>query len=81
MSAGQQTAPTPVTTATKLNTAHQTTLTLTPGIVLSAQASDVFMVVEYAVKGAGERDRTADLPFTRRLLCQLSYTGAEPRAW
>jgi hypothetical protein len=25
--------------------------------------------------GAGERDRTADLPFTRRLLCQLSYTG------
>jgi predicted MFS family arabinose efflux permease len=27
------------------------------------------------VPGAGERDRTADLPFTRRLLCQLSYTG------
>ena len=25
--------------------------------------------------GAGERDRTADLPFTRRLLCLLSYTG------
>jgi hypothetical protein len=25
--------------------------------------------------GAGERDRTADLPFTRRPLCQLSYTG------
>ena len=25
--------------------------------------------------GAGERIRTADLPFTRRLLCQLSYTG------
>jgi hypothetical protein len=24
---------------------------------------------------AGERDRTADLPFTRRLLCLLSYTG------
>src|SRR5260221_14640412 len=26
--------------------------------------------------GAGERDRTAGLPFTRRLLCLLSYTGA-----
>jgi hypothetical protein len=25
--------------------------------------------------GAGERIRTADLPFTRRPLCQLSYTG------
>jgi hypothetical protein len=25
--------------------------------------------------GAGERIRTADLPFTRRLLCLLSYTG------
>ena len=25
--------------------------------------------------GAGERDRTAGLPFTRRLLCLLSYTG------
>src|ERR1700733_15747881 len=25
--------------------------------------------------GAGERVRTAGLPFTRRLLCQLSYTG------
>ena len=29
--------------------------------------------------GAGERIRTADLPFTRRLLCQLSYTGGETR--
>jgi hypothetical protein len=27
--------------------------------------------------GAGERIRTADLPFTRRLLCQLSYTGGD----
>jgi hypothetical protein len=27
--------------------------------------------------GAGERDRTADLPFTRRPLCLLSYTGGE----
>ena len=27
--------------------------------------------------GAGERDRTADLPFTRRPLCQLSYTGGD----
>ena len=27
-------------------------------------------------RGAGERDRTAGLPFTRRPLCQLSYTGA-----
>jgi hypothetical protein len=25
--------------------------------------------------GAGERIRTAGLPFTRRLLCLLSYTG------
>jgi hypothetical protein len=38
--------------ATELNTAYQTTLTLTPGIVLSAQASGVFMVVEYAVREA-----------------------------
>jgi hypothetical protein len=29
--------------------------------------------------GAGERIRTADLPFTRRLLCQLSYTGGNCR--
>jgi hypothetical protein len=28
-------------------------------------------------RGAGERSRTADLPFTRRLLCLLSYTGGE----
>src|SRR5579875_2699597 len=28
--------------------------------------------------GAGERDRTAGLAFTRRLLCLLSYTGTEP---
>src|SRR5262249_7018492 len=27
--------------------------------------------------GAGERVRTAGLPFTRRLLCLLSYTGAD----
>ena len=31
--------------------------------------------------GAGERIRTADLPFTRRLLCQLSYTGGRLGAW
>jgi hypothetical protein len=31
--------------------------------------------------GAGERIRTADLPFTRRLLCLLSYTGGGLRAW
>jgi hypothetical protein len=31
--------------------------------------------------GAGERDRTADLPFTRRPLCQLSYTGGGLAAW
>jgi hypothetical protein len=30
-----------------------------------------------AGRGAGERDRTADLPFTRRPLCQLSYTGVD----
>jgi hypothetical protein len=29
---------------------------------------------------AGERSRTADLPFTRRLLCLLSYTGEGLRA-
>jgi hypothetical protein len=28
-------------------------------------------------EGAGERDRTADLPFTRRPLCLLSYTGGD----
>jgi hypothetical protein len=28
-------------------------------------------------QGAGDQDRTGDLPFTRRLLCQLSYTGAD----
>jgi hypothetical protein len=27
------------------------------------------------LKGAGERIRTADRPLTRRMLCQLSYTG------
>ena len=32
------------------------------------------------LSGAGERIRTADLPFTRRLLCQLSYTGGWSRA-
>ena len=32
-------------------------------------------VLTLAELGAGERDRTADLPFTRRLLCLLSYTG------
>ena len=52
MSPGQQTAPAPVTTATELNTAHQTTLTPHAGIVLSAKASDVFIFVEYAVEGA-----------------------------
>ena len=31
--------------------------------------------------GAGERIRTADLPFTRRLLCRLSYTGQGLGAW
>ena len=31
--------------------------------------------------GAGERIRTADLPFSRRLLCQLSYTGGKTCAW
>ena len=33
--------------------------------------------VTHLNSGAGERDRTADLPFTRRLLCQLSYTGGD----
>jgi hypothetical protein len=28
--------------------------------------------------GAGERNRTADLPLTRRMLCLLSYTGECP---
>jgi len=31
--------------------------------------------------GAGERIRTAGLPFTRRLLCLLSYTGEGLGAW
>jgi hypothetical protein len=31
--------------------------------------------VMWARLGAGERIRTAGLPFTRRLLCLLSYTG------
>jgi hypothetical protein len=31
--------------------------------------------------GAGDPNRTGDLPFTRRLLCLLSYTGAGLGAW
>ena len=31
--------------------------------------------------GAGDPNRTGDLPFTRRLLCLLSYTGAALGAW
>ena len=38
------------------------------------------MGAESEASGAGERGRTADLPLTRRLLCQLSYAGThEPR--
>jgi hypothetical protein len=40
-----------------------------------------FMQVVDFGAGAGERIRTADLPFTRRLLCQLSYTGGRLGAW
>src|SRR5689334_11180541 len=29
---------------------------------------------------AGDRDRTGDLPLTRRLLCQLSYSGGGPHS-
>jgi hypothetical protein len=39
------------------------------------EMADTKTLVKAAKKRAGERDRTADLPFTRRLLCQLSYTG------
>ncbi len=31
--------------------------------------------------GAGARIRTGGLPFTRRLLCLLSYTGGRLCAW
>ena len=30
---------------------------------------------DFEPDGAGGRNRTADLPLTRRLLCQLSYAG------
>jgi hypothetical protein len=35
------------------------------------------IISEFALvrNGAGERNRTADLPLTRRMLCLLSYTG------
>jgi hypothetical protein len=42
---------------------------------------NAFMQVIDLERGAGERIRTADLPFTRRLLCQLSYTGWRLGAW
>ena len=32
-------------------------------------------VSDLQVYRAGERNRTADLPLTRRMLCLLSYTG------
>ncbi len=32
-------------------------------------------------KGAGEQARTADLLFTKQLLCQLSYAGMDPSGW
>jgi hypothetical protein len=37
--------------------------------------ADTNALVKAAKNRAGERSRTADLPFTRRPLCQLSYTG------
>jgi hypothetical protein len=46
-----------------------------------AERCGVFAQVACLRSGAGERIRTADLPFTRRLLCQLSYTGGRLGAW
>ena len=46
----------------------------------TAARSQTFTQVKGPGCGAGERVRTADLPFTRRLLCQLSYTGGWSRA-
>jgi hypothetical protein len=42
-----------------------------------ASMSGLVGVLTASDLGAGERIRTADLPFTRRLLCLLSYTGGE----
>jgi hypothetical protein len=50
--AGQLTPPVPATMASDLNTAGQTTLSLTAdGKALSAQAADVFLVIEYTLSG------------------------------
>jgi hypothetical protein len=42
-----------------------------------ARKATLLLPLSVAKSGAGERDRTADLPFTRRPLCQLSYTGGD----
>ena len=50
----------------------------TPAVVLYASAADrVASVVRAPTghRGAGGRNRTVDLLFTRQLLCQLSYAG------
>ena len=44
---------------------------------MTAVTGDAPLQVSALRMGAGERDRTADLPFTRRPLCQLSYTGGD----
>jgi hypothetical protein len=51
--AGQVTPPVPATMATDLNTAGETTLSFTADAkVLSPQAADVFLVIQYALSGA-----------------------------
>ena len=48
------------------------TLGCTEACTARTQAREIMLDL-----GAGERIRTAGLPFTRRLLCQLSYTGED----
>jgi hypothetical protein len=51
--AGQATPPVPATMASDLNTTGQTTLSFTAdGKALSAQAADVFLVIQYTLSGA-----------------------------
>src|SRR5215469_12878104 len=49
-------------------------LTASRGCATSTRDREIAQADDLRTR-AGERDRTADLPFTRRPLCQLSYTG------
>jgi hypothetical protein len=40
-----------------------------------AGPSPAAVASSFALSGAGGRNRTVDLLFTRQLLCQLSYAG------